>query len=79
MRTTDGSRTAERGYDFLGVTKWLAERADVILLFFDPDKVRAHSTFPLTRTSRLQAWRPRIAGWAPWYGSPGRRERRSNA
>lgn len=31
-------RTAERGYDFLGVTKWLAEQADVILLFFDPDK-----------------------------------------
>ena len=25
----DNWRTAERGYDFLGVTKWLAERADV--------------------------------------------------
>lgn len=28
----------DRGYDFEGVTRWLAERADVILLFFDPDK-----------------------------------------
>ena len=28
----------ERGYDFLSVTQWLAEHADVILLFFDPDK-----------------------------------------
>lgn len=27
-----------RGYDFEGVVKWFAERADVILLFFDPDK-----------------------------------------
>eukprot|EP01063_Lacrimia_lanifica_P013137 TRINITY_DN19776_c0_g1_i1.p1 TRINITY_DN19776_c0_g1~~TRINITY_DN19776_c0_g1_i1.p1 ORF type:complete len:501 (+),score=170.38 TRINITY_DN19776_c0_g1_i1:137-1504(+) len=25
-----------RGYDLLGVTKWFAERADVILLLFDP-------------------------------------------
>ena len=28
----------DRGYDFGGVVKWYAERADVILLFFDPDK-----------------------------------------
>ncbi|CAM9418426.1 unnamed protein product [Chrysoparadoxa australica] len=28
----------DRGYDFQGVVKWFAERADVILLFFDPDK-----------------------------------------
>jgi hypothetical protein len=28
----------DRGYDFEGVVRWLAERADVILLFFDPDK-----------------------------------------
>jgi hypothetical protein len=27
-----------RGYDFEGVCKWYADRADVILLFFDPDK-----------------------------------------
>lgn len=29
---------SDRGYDFKGVTRWFAERADVILLFFDPDK-----------------------------------------
>ncbi|GBG23909.1 EH-domain containing protein, putative [Hondaea fermentalgiana] len=34
---TDKSRS-DRGYDFEGVTRWFAERADVILLFFDPDK-----------------------------------------
>jgi len=28
----------DRGYDFQGTVKWFAERADVILLFFDPDK-----------------------------------------
>mmetsp|Transcript_5129 Transcript_5129/g.16526 ORF Transcript_5129/g.16526 Transcript_5129/m.16526 type:complete len:517 (-) Transcript_5129:48-1598(-) len=28
----------DRGYDFQGVARWFAERADVILLFFDPDK-----------------------------------------
>ena len=28
----------DRGYDFARVTRWFAERADVILLFFDPDK-----------------------------------------
>ncbi|GMH60666.1 hypothetical protein TrST_g7548 [Triparma strigata] len=28
----------DRGYDFEGVVRWFAERADVILLFFDPDK-----------------------------------------
>jgi hypothetical protein len=28
----------DRGYDFENVVKWFAERADVILLFFDPDK-----------------------------------------
>jgi GTPase SAR1 family protein len=28
----------DRGYDFEGVVRWYAERADVILLFFDPDK-----------------------------------------
>jgi hypothetical protein len=30
--------SSDRGYDFEGVCKWFAERADVILLFFDPDK-----------------------------------------
>ncbi len=40
-----GDRTAayrnnamDRGYDFEGVVRWFGERADVILLFFDPDK-----------------------------------------
>lgn len=28
----------DRGYDFAGVVKWFAERADIVLLFFDPDK-----------------------------------------
>lgn len=38
--TLRGSRQRhmDRGYDFHGVTKWFADRADVILLFFDPDK-----------------------------------------
>lgn len=27
-----------RGYDFGGVVRWLAERADLVLVFFDPDK-----------------------------------------
>ena len=29
----------DRGYNFPKVVRWFAERADVILLFFDPDKV----------------------------------------
>jgi hypothetical protein len=28
----------DRGYDFEKVVKWYAARADVVLLFFDPDK-----------------------------------------
>lgn len=38
---TGGQRdhnTMDRGYDFQGVVRWLAQRADVVLLFFDPDK-----------------------------------------
>ena len=27
-----------RGYDFPGAVRWFAERADVVLVFFDPDK-----------------------------------------
>lgn len=27
-----------RGYDFAGAVRWFAERADVVLVFFDPDK-----------------------------------------
>ena len=32
------SAIMDRGYDFQGVVRWMAERADVVLLFFDPDK-----------------------------------------
>ena len=35
---TSGGSTMDRGYDFTGVVKWYADRADVVLLFFDPDK-----------------------------------------
>ena len=34
--TNNNSRSRE--YDFAGVVKWYADRADVVLLFFDPDK-----------------------------------------
>jgi ribosome biogenesis GTPase A len=36
----------DRGYDFEAVCSWYAERADVILLFFDPDKPGKVLEFP---------------------------------
>ena len=33
-----GDVKMDRGYDFQGVVRWLATRADVVLVFFDPDK-----------------------------------------
>lgn len=38
MIDSPGGTTGDRGYNFDGAVRWLAERADVILLFFDPDK-----------------------------------------
>jgi len=35
---SSNSNAMDRGYNFEDVIKWYAERADVILLFFDPDK-----------------------------------------
>ena len=35
---SSGSGVMDRGYDFQGVVRWFAERADVVLIFFDPDK-----------------------------------------
>jgi hypothetical protein len=37
----------------LGVTRWLAERADVVLLFFDPDKVRTHRKAVALKLNRV--------------------------
>ena len=47
--------TRDRGYDFMGVTKWFADRADVILFFFDPDK-------PGTTGETLQALTQALQG-----------------
>jgi len=33
----------DRGYDFPGVVSWFAQRADIVLVFFDPDKVRTNT------------------------------------
>jgi len=38
LSSSSNIRSMDRGYDFAGVVRWLADRADVVLLFFDPDK-----------------------------------------
>ena len=35
---SEGGVIMDRGYDFQGVVRWMAERADIVMLFFDPDK-----------------------------------------
>lgn len=44
-----------RGFDFPGVVRWLAERADVVLVFFDPDK-------PGTTGETLQVFNQSLSG-----------------
>ena len=46
----------DRGYDFMGVTKWFADRADVILLFFDPDKPGTTGETLACLTKSLAEW-----------------------
>ncbi len=44
-----------RGFDFAGVVRWFAERADLVLVFFDPDK-------PGTTGETLKVFRESLGG-----------------
>ena len=47
---------ADRGYDFRGAVRWFAERADLILLFFDPER-------PGTTAETLQVYTEGLADY----------------
>ena len=51
---SQNSSGEDRGYDFGGVAQWLAQRADVILLFFDPANPGTTGETLATLTHALQ-------------------------
>eukprot|EP00051_Salpingoeca_urceolata_P006544 m.86447 g.86447 ORF g.86447 m.86447 type:complete len:566 (+) comp14877_c0_seq1:33-1730(+) len=53
--------TLNRGYDFEGVVKWFAERADVIMLFFDPEKPGTTSETLSVLTTSLQGMEHKLS------------------